>query len=60
MNQDNQDEDVKVGAYYLWEKAGRPENRDLEIWLEAENQHASATSAEARKKAPNMGRPGII
>lgn len=29
---------VRARAYELWEQAGRPANRDLEFWLEAERQ----------------------
>ena len=29
---------VRARAYELWEEAGRPPDRDLEFWLEAERQ----------------------
>jgi hypothetical protein len=29
-------EDIQKRAYYIWEKKGRPENSDLDNWLEAE------------------------
>ena len=29
---------VRTRAYELWERAGRPPDRDLEFWLEAERQ----------------------
>jgi Protein of unknown function (DUF2934) len=29
---------VRARAYELWEQAGRPHDRDLEFWLEAERQ----------------------
>jgi len=29
---------VRARAYELWEQAGRPANRDLDFWLEAERQ----------------------
>jgi hypothetical protein len=29
---------VRTRAYELWEAAGRPPDRDLEFWLEAERQ----------------------
>lgn len=28
---------LPLAAYRFWERAGRPEGRDLEFWLEAEN-----------------------
>ena len=27
-----------MGAYYLWQKAGRPEGRDWEFWFQAERE----------------------
>jgi Protein of unknown function (DUF2934) len=29
---------VRVRAYLLWEEAGRPHGRDLELWLQAEQE----------------------
>ena len=29
---------VRARAYELWERAGRPPDRDMEFWLEAERQ----------------------
>nr|WP_249797146.1 MULTISPECIES: DUF2934 domain-containing protein [unclassified Bradyrhizobium] len=29
---------VRARAYELWEQAGRPANRELDFWLEAERQ----------------------
>jgi hypothetical protein len=29
---------IKARAYELWEEAGRPAERDVEFWLEAERQ----------------------
>nr|WP_249811460.1 DUF2934 domain-containing protein [Bradyrhizobium sp. 149] len=29
---------VRARAYELWEEAGRPADRDVEFWLEAERQ----------------------
>ena len=28
--------DVESLAYHLWEKAGKPQGRDMDFWLEAE------------------------
>jgi hypothetical protein len=36
--------DIAKRAYELWEQSGRPEGRDVEIWLKAE--------AEARNQEP--------
>lgn len=27
---------IRVDAYFRWQRAGCPDNRDLEFWLEAE------------------------
>lgn len=27
---------VRIKAYFIWETKGKPKNKDLEIWLEAE------------------------
>jgi hypothetical protein len=32
------DEDIKILAYYLWEKAGCPEGRDQEFYFQAERE----------------------
>jgi hypothetical protein len=32
------DERVRVRAHQLWEQAGKPEGRDEEFWLQAENE----------------------
>ena len=31
-------ESIRVRAYYLWEKAGRPEGGDIAFWDEARQQ----------------------
>jgi hypothetical protein len=36
---------IAVRAYQLWEGYGRPEGRDVEIWLEAERQLLGADGA---------------
>jgi len=38
MNGDDLLEAIRVRAYYLWEKAGRPEGGDLGFWDEARRQ----------------------
>jgi hypothetical protein len=32
-------EETRRRAYLLWEEAGRPEGRELELWLQAEAKH---------------------
>jgi hypothetical protein len=34
---------IKARAYELWEQAGRPADRDLEFWLEAEREISAPT-----------------
>ena len=29
---------IAQAAYYLWEQQGRPQNQDVQIWLQAETQ----------------------
>ena len=38
MNGDDLLESIRVRAYYLWEKAGRPEGGDIAFWEEARQQ----------------------
>lgn len=44
-------EEIAVRAYHLWEKAGRPQARELECWLQAETEVRS----ESRKFAGAVG-----
>jgi fructose-bisphosphate aldolase class II len=30
-------QEISLRAYYLWEQAGRPEGRDIELWLQAQS-----------------------
>ena len=32
------DDQISVRAYYLWERDGRPANRDWEYWLKAKEE----------------------
>lgn len=45
---------VRARAYELWEQAGRPTDRELEFWLEAERQieeeREDRTSSDASSK----------
>jgi fructose-bisphosphate aldolase class II len=40
-------EETALRAYHLWEKAGRPEGRDLELWFRAESQTRPASVSES-------------
>lgn len=46
MANDLPEEYIRVAAYYLWEKEGRPEGVDFDHWIRAQ-----AQAAEAQKKA---------
>lgn len=35
---------IEEYAYYLWEKEGKPEGRNLEFWLKAEKEFLSKTT----------------
>lgn len=43
---------VRTRAYELWEQAGRPANRELEFWLEAERQIEDERDEQRRPGAP--------
>ncbi len=32
------EEDIRVRAYQLWERAGRPHGQDQQLWLQAESE----------------------
>ncbi|MBI5162450.1 MAG: DUF2934 domain-containing protein [Magnetospirillum sp.] len=59
----DQDEKIREIAYRLWEEAGRPAGRDLDIWLEAEAAagkpaaKAKPATAKAPAKAPTPAAP---
>ena len=42
-------EEIALCAYYIWEKGGRPEDRALEHWLQAELQLRAARSLDAHR-----------
>ena len=48
--------DVKDLAYRLWEEAGKPQDRDMDFWLQAEaalaKPAAKPKAAAAKPKAP--------
>lgn len=44
------DEMVRERAYYIWEKEGRPEGRDLDHWLVAKTEEVSAVAGKASKR----------
>lgn len=44
-------DEVSRRAYELWEKDGRPEGRELEHWLRAENELRSRQTAEDASQA---------
>ena len=31
-------DEIAQAAYYLWEQQGRPQNQEVQIWLQAETQ----------------------
>jgi hypothetical protein len=38
MNMESVINEIHIHAYYKWEKAGKPNNKSLEFWLEAERE----------------------
>jgi len=47
--QDNR-KNIEERAYQLWERAGRPEGRALEHWLQAESEMADQKPVRARAR----------
>lgn len=43
---------VRARAYELWEQAGRPADRDLDFWLEAERQIEDEHDGQRRPDGP--------
>lgn len=43
---------VRARAYELWEQAGRPEDRELDFWLEAERQIEDERDEQRRPDGP--------
>jgi hypothetical protein len=43
---------VRERAYVLWDQAGRPSDRDLEFWLEAERQTEEEREERKSSDAP--------
>lgn len=41
------EKDIALGAYHLWEAAGRPHGRAVEHWLEAEARLHAGTNANS-------------
>jgi hypothetical protein len=48
----NFQQEVSETAYYLWENAGRPDNKDSEFWIEAEK-IVTQKHLDARKSSSN-------
>ncbi len=48
------DEQVSVRAYYLWERDGRPQNRDWDYWLRAKEE-LMCENSRASNPAPALG-----
>ena len=48
--------EIRMAAYQMWEKAGRPPGRDLQFWLDAEEQLRTASTAAAAKPVAHISR----
>lgn len=44
--------EIQHCAYFLWQEKGRPENRDLDLWLEARERlrHQAKPPQKARRR----------
>lgn len=60
-----EDEKIRLIAYYKWESAGWPEGRDMEFWLEAEKELSDFLTKHAwenfreRYKGPSFARRAL-
>jgi hypothetical protein len=52
------EEDIRHCAYILWQEAGCPTDRDLDLWLAAKElvRHRAAVHANGRKKCTAMAK----
>ena len=62
MSNNISDEEIRVAAYYLWEKEGRPEGVDFDLWVRAKNELAKKVgngqkTAEKKTVAPAAVKP---
>ena len=62
MSNSISDEEIRVAAYYLWEKEGRPEGVDFDLWVRAKNELAKKVgngqkTAEKKAAAPAAVKP---
>ncbi|HVW93838.1 MAG TPA: DUF2934 domain-containing protein [Devosia sp.] len=51
------DETIRVHAYHLWEKDGRPHGRDQEFWQRAAAELAAVRPETRRKPASRAAKP---
>ena len=49
----DQDQHQRESAYFLWEKAGRPEGRDLEFWFASHQHKPSANNGPRTQDSRN-------
>jgi hypothetical protein len=52
------DERVRVRAWQLWDKAGRPEGRDQQFWLQAEMEIREMEELRELAREPPPGLSG--
>ena len=55
----NEIDEIKVMAYEIWEQQGRPEGKDLEIWLEAQGIWAKNKKQRAGKLIKSLNDLGF-
>jgi len=53
----DKENEISHMAFQLWEKAGHPEGRDLEFWLEAETRLLSLQKPGAVKEGSAVPKP---
>lgn len=48
--------DIEVRAYHIWEQEGRPQGRQLDHWLRAEQEFSPAQPRRAAQKATSTAK----
>ena len=49
-NWNGQEPEIALAAYYIWEKEGHPQGRELDHWLSAEHHVRRLVDAEGTRK----------
>jgi DNA-binding XRE family transcriptional regulator len=53
------EEQIRNEAYYLWEREGRPEGKDIIFWLEAEKLVSYRRKVQEIRQRANLSKTGL-